>query len=67
MDRIIEVLEKTDTIYDDKLDSAIEKITYMDVTDEKFDSLLATISKLISLKLQKIEFIKNYEENKEEK
>ena len=67
MDRVIEVLEKTDAIYDDKLDSAIEKISYMHVTAEKFDILLATISKLISLKLQKIEFVKNYEENKEEK
>lgn len=60
MEEIIKKLEETDKIYDTKLDDAIEALKEMDVKDEQFDKLLNRVSSLISLKLQKENFIEEY-------
>lgn len=67
MEKIIELLEKTDEIYTKKLNSSLEVLDKMDVIDEKFDSVLSTTAKLISLKLQKTQFIEEYKEREENK
>lgn len=73
MEKIIEILEKTDKIYDTKLNDVVTKIEAMDVADEKFTKLLDTLTSLIGLKLQKQSFIEEYQarqmtvETKEEK
>jgi hypothetical protein len=61
MEKIIEILEKTDEIYDTKLNDVVSKIEAMDVADEKFTKLLDTLTSLISLKLQKQNFIEEYQ------
>ena len=60
MEEIIQKLEETDKIYGAKLDDAIEALKEMDVKDEQFDKLLNRVSSLISLKLQKENFIEEY-------
>lgn len=60
MEEIIKKLEETDKIYDVKLDDAIKALNEMDVKDEQFDKLLNRVSSLISLKLQKENFIEEY-------
>ena len=60
MEEIIKKLEETDKIYGAKLDDAIEALKEMDVKDEQFDKLLGRVSSLISLKLQKENFIEEY-------
>ena len=67
MENIIEKLKETDAIYDIKLDDAIKALKDMDVTDENFDKLLNRVSSLISLKLQKENFIEEYEMRKAQK
>lgn len=67
MEEIIKKLEETDKIYGAKLDDAIEALKEMDVKDEQFDKLLNRVSSLISLKLQKENFIKEYEMRKAQK
>lgn len=67
MEEIIEKLKETDKIYDAKLDDAIEALNEMDVRDEQFDKLLNRVSSLISLKLQKENFIEEYEMRKAQK
>lgn len=67
MEKIIELLEKTDEIYTKKLNNSLEVLDKMEVTDEKFDSVLSTTAKLISLKLQKTQFIEEYKEREENK
>ena len=67
MEEIIKKLEETDKIYDVKLDDAIEALKEMDVKDEQFDKLLNRVSSLISLKLQKENFIEEYEMRKAQK
>jgi len=67
MENIIEKLKETDAIYDIKLDDAIKALKEMDVTDENFDKLLNRVSSLISLKLQKENFIEEYEMRKAQK
>lgn len=67
MEEIIKKLEETDKIYDEKLDDAIEALKEMDVKDEQFDKLLNRVSSLISLKLQKENFIEEYEMRKAQK
>lgn len=67
MEEIIKKLEETDKIYDAKLDDAIEALKEMDVKDEQFDKLLNRVSSLISLKLQKENFIEEYEMRKAQK
>ena len=64
MEEIIKKLEETDKIYGAKLDDAIEALKEMDVKDEQFDKLLNRVSSLISLKLQKENFIEEYEARK---
>ena len=64
MEEIIKKLEETDKIYDVKLDDAIKALKEMDVKDEQFDKLLNRVSSLISLKLQKENFIEEYEARK---
>ena len=64
MEKIIEKLNEVDLIYDKKLDDAIEALREMDVKDENFDKLLNRVSSLISLKLQKENFIEEYEARK---
>ena len=65
MEKIIEKLEETDAIYSVKLDDAIAALKEMDVKDEAFDKLLNRVSSLISLKLQKEDFIAGYNARKE--
>ena len=60
MEEIIKKLEETDKIYDVKLDDAIKALKEMDVKDEQFDKLLNRVSSLISLTLQKENFIEEY-------
>lgn len=67
MEKIIELLEKTDEIYTKKLNDSLEVLDKMDVIDEKFDNVLSTTAKLISLKLQKTQFIEEYKEREENK
>lgn len=67
MEEIIKKLEETDKIYDTKLDDAIKALKEMDVKDEQFDKLLNRVSSLISLKLQKENFIEEYEMRKAQK
>ena len=67
MEEIIKRLEETDKIYDTKLDDAIEALKEMDVKDEQFDKLLNRVSSLISLKLQKENFVEEYEMRKAQK
>lgn len=67
MEEIIKKLEETDKIYDVKLDDAIEALKEMDVKDEQFDKLLNRVSSLISLKLQKENFIEEYKMRKAQK
>ena len=64
MEKVIEKLKETDAIYDIKLDDAIRALKAMDVTDDNFDKLLNRVSSLISLKLQKENFIEEYEARK---
>lgn len=64
MEKIIEILERTDLIYDDKLNDVVNRIEQMDVADEKFTKLLDTLTSLIGLKLQKQSFIENYNARK---
>lgn len=64
MEKVIEKLKETDAIYDIKLDDAIKALKEMDVTDDNFDKLLSRVSSLISLKLQKENFIEEYEARK---
>ena len=67
MEEIIKKLEETDKIYDAKLDDAIKALKEMDVNDAQFDRLLNRVSSLISLKLQKENFIEEYEMRKAQK
>ena len=67
MEEIIKKLKETDKIYGAKLDDAIEALKEMDVKDEQFDKLLNRVSSLISLKLQKENFIEEYEMRKAKK
>lgn len=67
MEEIIKKLIETDAIYDVKLDDAIKALKEMDVKDEQFDKLLNRVSSLISLKLQKENFIEEYEMRKAQK
>lgn len=67
MEEIIKRLEETDKIYDTKLDDAIKALKKMDVKDDQFDKLLNRVSSLISLKLQKENFIEEYEMRKAQK
>lgn len=60
MEKVIEILEMTGPIYDSKLDRAIEVIKDMEVTDENFNKMLDTLTSLISLKLQRENFIEEY-------
>jgi hypothetical protein len=65
MDGIIKKLEETDEIYDMKLNDAIKALKEMDVSDEKFDKLLNRVSSLMSLKIQKEQFMENYKNKTE--
>lgn len=67
MEKIIELLEKTDEIYTKKLNNCLEVLDKMEITDEKFDSVLSTTAKLMSLKLQKTQFVEEYKEREENK
>lgn len=64
MEKIIEILERTDLIYDAKLSDVVNRIEQMDVADEKFTKLLDTLTSLIGLKLQKQSFIEDYNARK---
>ena len=67
MKKIIELLEKTDEIYTKKLNNSLEILDKMDVIDEKFDDVLSITAKLMSLKLQKTQFVEEYKEREENK
>lgn len=73
MEEIIKLLEKTNKIYDEKLEDAISLLKKTNVEDDTFDKLLNKVSSLISLKIQKENFIEEYKnrpikiETKEEK
>lgn len=60
MKEIIEILEKTNKIYDEKLKDAISLLKKTNVEDEAFDKLLNKVSSLIALKIQKENFIEEY-------
>ena len=60
MKEIIKILEKTNKIYDEKLEDAISLLKKTNVEDEAFDKLLNKVSSLIALKIQKENFIEEY-------
>lgn len=60
MEEIIKLLEKTNEIYDEKLEDAISLLKKTNVEDEAFDKLLNKVSSLISLKIQKENFVEEY-------
>lgn len=60
MEEIIKILERTNKIYDEKLEDAISLLKKTNVEDEAFDKLLNKVSSLISLKIQKENFIEEY-------
>ena len=60
MKEIIEILEKTNKIYDEKLEDAISLLKKTNVEDEAFDKLLNKVSSLIALKIQKENFVEEY-------
>ena len=60
MEEIIKILEKTNEIYDEKLEDAISLLKKTNVEDETFDKLLNKVSSLISLKIQKENFVEEY-------
>lgn len=60
MEEIIKILEKTNEIYDEKLEDTISLLKKTSVEDEAFDKLLNKVSSLISLKIQKENFIEDY-------
>lgn len=66
MEEVIKLLETTDEIYTTKLDDCINKLKETQVVDEEFNKLLDTTTKLIGLKLQKIQFVAEYNESKGE-
>ena len=53
MEEIIKILERTNKIYDEKLEDAISLLKKTNVEDDAFDKLLNKVSSLISLKIQK--------------
>ena len=70
MKEVIEKLDKLNNIYDSKLNSIIEILEGMSVDDGDFDKMLDRSAKLMSLKLQTVDFKEKYEESenmKEEK
>ena len=60
MEEIIKILERTNKIYDEKLEDAISLLKKTKVEDEAFDKLLNKVSSLIALKIQKENFIEEY-------
>ena len=60
MEEIIEILEKTNKIYDEKLKDAISLLKKTNVEDDAFDKLLNKVSSLIALKIQKENFVEEY-------
>ena len=60
MKEIIKILEKTNKIYDEKLEDAISLLKKTNVEDEAFDKLLNKVSSLIALKIQKENFVEEY-------
>lgn len=60
MKEIIEILEKTNKIYDEKLKDAISLLKKTNVEDDAFDKLLNKVSSLIALKIQKENFVEEY-------
>lgn len=70
MKEVIEKLDKLSNIYDIKLTSIINILEDMNVADDDFDKMLDRSAKLMSLKLQTVDFKEKYEESenmKEEK
>jgi len=70
MKEVIEKLDKLNNIYDIKLTSIINILEDMNVADDDFDKMLDRSAKLMSLKLQTVDFKEKYEESenmKEEK
>ena len=60
MEEIIKLLEKTNEIYDEKLEDAISLLKKTNVEDDAFDKLLNKVSSLIALKIQKENFVEEY-------
>lgn len=64
MEEIIDKLDKLSAIYDTKLNSIIDILDNMPVGADDFDKMLDRSAKLMSLKLQTVDFKNNYEESK---
>lgn len=64
MKEIIDKLDKLSAIYDTKLNSIIDILDNMPVGADDFDKMLDRSAKLMSLKLQTVDFKNNYEESK---
>ena len=63
MKEVIETLDKLNTIYSNKLNRIIDVLDSMSVEDDNFDKLLDRSAKLMSLKLQSVDFKEKYEES----
>ena len=64
MEEIIDKLDKLSAIYDTKLNSIIDILENTPVGADDFDKMLDRSAKLMSLKLQTVDFKNNYEESK---
>ena len=63
MKEVIEKLDKLSNVYDIKLTSIINILEDMNVADDDFDKMLDRSAKLMSLKLQTVDFKEKYEES----
>lgn len=66
MKEIIEKLDRLNKIYDKKLNRIIDILDNMTVEDDGFDKMLDRSAKLMSLKLQTVDFKDNYEKSEKE-
>lgn len=67
MKEVIEKITKAQKIYDAKFDSVIDALSKMEPTDEKFNKLMDTCSSLISLNIQAVKAIEDYNHQEEQR
>lgn len=63
MKEVIDKLDRLNKIYDNKLNRIIDILDNMTVEDDGFDKMLDRSAKLMSLKLQTVDFKENYEKS----
>ena len=63
MKEVIDKLDRLNNIYNKKLNRIIDILDGMTVEDDEFDKMLDRSAKLMSLKLQTVDFKENYEKS----